>query len=142
MDQFMKSLDMMRNGCLAKFPKVPIEDLDKFRGGELPTDITKDFKCYVRCVAQLGGVLTKKGEIGIQKSLAQMQIIVPKEMHENTGGAINSCTEVREYPLKIYFVITKDLLEISEKEFKDSCDKSFAFTKCLLEYNPAGFIFP
>lgn len=96
MDQFMKSLDMMRNGCLAKYPKVPIEDLDKFRGGVVPADITKDFKCYTRCVAQLGGVLTKKGEIGIQKSLSQMMIIVPKEMHENTGGAIRSCSEIRE----------------------------------------------
>lgn len=104
MDQFMKSLDMMRNGCLVKFPKVPIADLDKFRGGELPTDITKDFKCYTRCVAQLGGVLNKKGEIGIQRSLAQMQIIVPKEMHENTGGAINNCTEVREYPFENLYI--------------------------------------
>lgn len=114
----MKSLDMMRNGCLAKFPKVPTEDLDKFRAGVLPTDITKDFKCYTRCVAQLGGVLTKKGDIGIQKSLAQMQIIVPKEMHENTGGAINSCTEVREYRLKVYFVITTDLEQNFRKRFQ------------------------
>lgn len=118
MDQFMKSLEMMRNGCLTKFPKVPVEDLDKFRSGVLPTDITKDFKCYVRCVAQLGGILTKKGEIGVQKSLAQMQIIVPKEMHENTGGAINSCTEVREYSLRNVFVISKGLLVYFRKRIQ------------------------
>uniref|UniRef100_T1GKE5 Uncharacterized protein n=1 Tax=Megaselia scalaris TaxID=36166 RepID=T1GKE5_MEGSC len=93
MDQFMKSLDMMRNGCTVKFPKVPVEDLDKFRSGVLPDNITKDFKCYTKCVAQLGGVLTKKGEISVQKSLAQMLIIIPKEMHETTGAAINACSE-------------------------------------------------
>lgn len=44
MEQFSKSLEMMRNGCISKFPKVPISDLDRFRRGELPLDESKDFK--------------------------------------------------------------------------------------------------
>lgn len=55
----MKSLDMMRNGCHPKFPKIPVEDLDKYRSGVVPSDITKDFKVSLTKFAEsLTSVLT------------------------------------------------------------------------------------
>lgn len=41
MQQFLQSLDMMRNGCIGKF-KVDVETLDRIRDGDFDLEPTKD----------------------------------------------------------------------------------------------------
>lgn len=41
MQQFLQSLDMMRNGCIGKF-KVDVEILDRIREGDFDLEPTKD----------------------------------------------------------------------------------------------------
>uniref|UniRef100_T1GG21 Kazal-like domain-containing protein n=1 Tax=Megaselia scalaris TaxID=36166 RepID=T1GG21_MEGSC len=116
-DQFKKSLDVMRMGCQPKFPNLSNDILDKFRTGIVPSDIPKDLKCYVRCVYQMSGTLGKKGELNLQKSLAQIPLLVPKEMQEEYKNAIRTCAD-------------------THKSHKDSCDKTWAQTICTRDLNP------
>lgn len=44
MDEYKKSLDVMRGACQPKFPKLPAKVLDDFRTGIVPEDIPKDLK--------------------------------------------------------------------------------------------------
>ncbi|XP_014089270.1 general odorant-binding protein lush [Bactrocera oleae] len=121
MQQFETSLDMMRNGCTPKF-KVPIEILDNLRAGEF-IENNGELKCYTRCIAQLAGTVTKKGEFSVQKALAQIPIILPPEMQNAAKEALIACKDV-------------------QKAYKDSCDKVFYTTKCVRDYDPSTFKFP
>lgn len=44
MDQYKKSLDVMRSACEPKFPKLPSEVLDDFRTGNTPAELPMDLK--------------------------------------------------------------------------------------------------
>lgn len=44
MEQFKKSLDVMRSACQPKFPKLPAQVLDDFRTGKVPADVPRDLK--------------------------------------------------------------------------------------------------
>nr|ALS40434.1 putative odorant-binding protein lush [Zeugodacus tau]QKN21533.1 odorant-binding protein [Zeugodacus tau] len=121
MQQFESSLDMMRNGCAPKF-KVATEILDNLRAGEF-IENNGELKCYTRCIAQLAGTVTKKGEFSVQKALAQIPIILPPEMQEAAKAALNACKDV-------------------QKSYKDSCERVFYTTKCVRDYDPATFKFP
>ncbi|XP_017477380.1 PREDICTED: general odorant-binding protein lush isoform X2 [Rhagoletis zephyria] len=94
MQQFETSLDMMRNGCAPKF-KIPVELLDRLRDGDF-VENNSELKCYTRCVAQLAGTLTKKGDFSVQKALAQIPIILPPEMQDTAREAMNACKEVQK----------------------------------------------
>ncbi|XP_017477382.1 PREDICTED: general odorant-binding protein lush isoform X3 [Rhagoletis zephyria] len=98
MQQFETSLDMMRNGCAPKF-KIPVELLDRLRDGDF-VENNSELKCYTRCVAQLAGTLTKKGDFSVQKALAQIPIILPPEMQDTAREAMNACKEVRKKKLQ------------------------------------------
>ncbi|XP_004522281.1 general odorant-binding protein lush [Ceratitis capitata] len=121
MQQFEASLDMMRNGCAPKF-KVSVDILDKLRAGEF-TENNNDLRCYTRCIAQLAGTLTKKGDFSVQKALAQIPIILPPEMQDAAKEALNACKDV-------------------QKNYKESCDRVFYTTKCVRDYDPTTFKFP
>lgn len=49
MQQFLQSLDMMRNGCIGKF-KVDVEILDRIRDGDFDLEPTKDLlvSCQIK----------------------------------------------------------------------------------------------
>nr|QKN21085.1 odorant-binding protein [Bactrocera correcta] len=121
MQQFETSLDMMRNGCAPKF-KIATEILDNLRAGEF-VENNGDLKCYTRCIAQLAGTVTKKGDFSVQKALAQIPIILPPEMQGPAKEALNACKDV-------------------QKNYKESCDKVFYTTKCVRDFDPATFKFP
>lgn len=44
MDQYKKSLDVMRSTCEPKFPELPREVIDDFRTGKVPADVPRDLK--------------------------------------------------------------------------------------------------
>ncbi|XP_075161630.1 lush [Haematobia irritans] len=123
MEQFEQSLDMMRNGCVPKF-KIPIEKLDLLRVGNYEAvENDPDIRCYTRCVAQLAGTVTRKGDFSIPKAIAQAPIILPKELQGPAIEALNVCKD-------------------AQKDYKDSCDRIFYTTKCVRDFNPKIFKFP
>ncbi|KAL9908828.1 lush [Glossina fuscipes fuscipes] len=119
--QFEQSLAMMRNGCAPKF-KLTTEQLDGLRVGNFDAN-NKDLKCYTKCIAQLAGTLTKKGELSAQKALAQIPMILPTEMQEIAIASLEHCKDV-------------------QKNYKDPCDRMFFITKCVYEFAPDEFTFP
>ncbi|KAM7355066.1 lush isoform 2-T2 [Cochliomyia hominivorax] len=121
MEQFDQSLEMMRNGCAPKF-KITTEQLDALRGGSFD-ESNSELKCYTRCIAQLAGTLTKKGDFSISKAIAQVPIILPPELQDTAKAALNSCKDI-------------------QKDYKDSCDRVFYVTKCARDYAPDSFKFP
>ncbi|XP_067643995.1 general odorant-binding protein lush isoform X2 [Eurosta solidaginis] len=121
MQQFESSLDMMRNGCAPKF-KIPVDILDRLRGGEF-TENNPELKCYTKCIAQLAGTITKKGDFSVQKAQAQIPIILPPEIQDVAKEALQSCKDV-------------------QKAYKDSCERVFYITKCVRDYDPGSFKFP
>ncbi|XP_052870472.1 general odorant-binding protein lush-like isoform X1 [Anopheles cruzii] len=118
--QLISSMDMMRSACAPKF-QVTTETLDNLRKGIFVED--RELKCYTMCIAQMAGTMTKKGEVNIQKTLAQMDAMLPPDMREKAKEAIRACRE-------------------TQGQYKDSCDKTFYSTKCLAEYDPGVFLFP
>ncbi|XP_318661.3 general odorant-binding protein lush [Anopheles gambiae] len=118
--QLINSMDMMRSACAPKF-KVSTEMLDNLRGGIFAED--RELKCYTMCIAQMAGTMNKKGEINVQKTLAQMDAMLPPDMRDKAKKAIHSCRDV-------------------QGRYKDSCDKTFYSTKCLAEYDRDVFLFP
>lgn len=44
----------------------------------------------------MSGTLGKKGELNLQKSLAQIPLLVPKEMQEEYKNAIRTCADARK----------------------------------------------
>ncbi|XP_023179193.2 general odorant-binding protein lush [Drosophila hydei] len=122
MQQFLQSLDMMRNGCVPKF-KVPLDILDRIREGDFDMEPTQDLLCYTKCVAQLAGTLTKKGDFSVNKAMAQMPIILPPELQEPAQKALTYCRD-------------------EQKAYKDSCAKVYYTSKCMADYDRAHFKFP
>ncbi|XP_055908015.1 general odorant-binding protein lush [Eupeodes corollae] len=121
MKQFESSLDMMRSGCAPKF-KVTIEQLDDMRYGKF-VENNMELKCYSKCIAQLAGTLTKKGEFSFQKALAQIPIILPPEIQGTAKSALEACKEI-------------------QKGYTDTCEKVFYVTKCVHDFDPSSFKFP
>nr|QIS77210.1 OBP17 [Episyrphus balteatus] len=121
MKQFEASLEMMRSGCAPKF-KVTTEQLDDMRNGKF-IENNMDIKCYTKCIGQLAGTLTKKGEFSIQKALAQIPIILPPEMQDSAKSSLEKCKDI-------------------QKGYTDSCDKVFYVTKCVHDADPPSFKFP
>ncbi|XP_062134742.1 general odorant-binding protein lush [Drosophila sulfurigaster albostrigata] len=122
MQQFIQSLDMMRNGCMPKF-KVQVDQLDRIRDGDFSFEPDQDLQCYMKCVAQLAGTLTKKGEFSVSKAQAQMPIILPAELQEPAKVALNHCKD-------------------AQKEHKDTCAKVYYISKCMADFDRANFKFP
>ncbi|XP_053665077.1 general odorant-binding protein lush-like [Anopheles marshallii] len=118
--QLINSMDMMRSACAPKF-KVTTEMLDDLRNGVFVED--RELKCYTLCIAQMAGTMNKKGELNIQKTLAQLDAMLPPDMKEKAKEAVQACRE-------------------TQGRYKDSCDKTFYSTKCLAEYDREVFLFP
>ncbi|XP_022231179.2 general odorant-binding protein lush isoform X2 [Drosophila obscura] len=122
MEQMMQSMDMLRGACQPKF-KVTTEILDRMRAADFTMEHTKDLMCYTRCIAQMAGTVTKKGEFSAAKAYAQLPIILPAEMLEAGKASVDACRD-------------------AQKPYKDSCEKIFYTTKCMSEVDPSKFTFP
>ncbi|BFF97141.1 general odorant-binding protein lush [Drosophila madeirensis] len=122
MEQMMQSMDMLRGACQPKF-KVTTEELDRMRSADFTMEHTKDLMCYTRCIAQMAGTVTKKGEFSATKAYAQLPIILPPEILEAGMASVDACRDV-------------------QKPYKDSCEKIFYTTKCMAEVDPSKFTFP
>ncbi|ETN61583.1 odorant binding protein, antennal [Anopheles darlingi] len=118
--QLINSMDMMRSACAPKF-KIETEMLDNLRKGIFEED--RELKCYTMCIAKMAGTITKKGDINIQKTLAQMDAMLPPDMRDKAKEAIHACRE-------------------TQGKYTDPCDKTFYSTKCLADYDRDVFLFP
>lgn len=82
-----------------------------------------NLKCYTLCIAQMAGTLSKKNEISAQKTLGQIENLLP--------------TEIKEHLLKV-FEKCKDV----QNGYKEACDRTFYTAKCMYDFNPEKFLFP
>lgn len=71
----------------------------------------------------MSGTMTKKNEISAQKTLSQIESVLP--------------VEVKEHSLKV-FEACKDV----QKNYKDPCDRTFYSIKCMYDFDPNKFFFP
>lgn len=122
MKQLEKTMETLRNTCTPQFPTLTQEHLDGIKTGGFLED-NKDLKCYVKCIADMAGTTTKKGDIDLKKSGNQIESLLPPEMREHARGALNACKDV-------------------SKGYKDACEKVFYSAKCSYEFGPDQFMFP
>ncbi|EAT33639.1 AAEL014082-PA [Aedes aegypti] len=122
MKQIKESMETMRKACAPKFD-VPETTLNDLKAGNFRPDASKDEKCYAKCIAQMAGTLTKKGEISFSKTTAQIEALLPTELKAPAKEALKACKEVHT-------------------DYKDSCDKVYYSVKCAADFNRDVFIFP
>ncbi|KAH8239589.1 hypothetical protein KR032_005796 [Drosophila birchii] len=122
MDQFLSSLDMMRNGCAPKF-KISAEDLDRMRVGDFSFEPSHDVMCYTKCISLMAGTVNKKGEFNAAKALAQLPYLVPTEMMEMSKRSVEACKD-------------------THKAYTESCERVFQTAKCLANNADGKFMWP
>ncbi|KAH8258816.1 hypothetical protein KR038_009998 [Drosophila bunnanda] len=122
MDQFLSSLDMLRNGCAPKF-KLRIEDLDRLREGDLNFEPSHDLMCYTKCISLMAGTVNKKGEFNAAKALAQLPYLVPAEMMDVSKRSVEACRD-------------------AHKASKEPCERVYQTVKCLAENGEGKFRWP
>ncbi|XP_062554526.1 general odorant-binding protein lush [Armigeres subalbatus] len=120
--QLKNSLDMMRKACAPKFNVVEAA-LDELKAGRFSEDADKELKCYTMCIAQMAGTLTKKGDLSLSKTTAQIEAMLPQELKAPAKEALNACKD-------------------TQAGYKDPCEKVFYSAKCAAEFNPDAFVFP
>lgn len=84
----------MRSVCGPKH-KLPDDLLDGFKKGQFP-DNNKDLKCYTLCIAQMGGILTKRNELDYKKTMAQIDSMLPTELKDMARKVLEHCKDIRE----------------------------------------------
>lgn len=83
----------------------------------------KDLKCYTFCVVQMSGTLSKKNEVSEQKTLSQIDNLLPDELKELGRAVWEAC-------------------KLSQKGIPDKCDRIFKFVHCMYNFAPDKFLFP
>uniref|UniRef100_A0A336LYR6 CSON008532 protein n=1 Tax=Culicoides sonorensis TaxID=179676 RepID=A0A336LYR6_CULSO len=122
MKQLEKTMETLRNTCTPQFPSLSQDMLNGIKTGGFLED-NKDLKCYIKCIADMAGTTTKKGDIDMKKSNNQIESLIPLEMKDHAKAALNACKEV-------------------SKNYKDPCEKVFYTAKCSYEFGPDKFMFP
>nr|AWC08433.1 odorant-binding protein 22 [Bradysia odoriphaga] len=120
MKQLLKSMDMMRDTCSPKFSLSP-ETLAGLRKGVFLED--RELKCYTLCIAQMAGTITRKNEISLEKTIKQLESMLPPDIKQLAIETVTLCKDV-------------------QKQYKDPCDKTFYSAKCGYELQPDKFMFP
>ncbi|KAL9704996.1 hypothetical protein quinque_008514 [Culex quinquefasciatus] len=113
MKQLKNSLEMMRKACAPKF-KVDDASLNELTAGNFRSDPDPELKCYT---------LTKKGEISLSKTTAQIDAMLPNEMKAFAKEAMTACKD-------------------AQAGYKETCDKIYYSVKCVAEFNKDAFLFP
>lgn len=88
----------------------------------------------------MSGTLGKKGELSLQKYLAQVPTIIPKELQQKYKDGMTKCADMRGYIFN--FIGAMTMKNISDKNHKDSCEKTWAQTICGRDQDPGDFLFP
>nr|AMQ13068.1 odorant binding protein 6 [Culex pipiens pallens] len=122
MKQLKNSLEMMRKACAPKF-KVDDASLNELTAGNFRSDPDPELKCYTVCIAQMAGTLTKKGEISLSKTTAQIDAMLPNEMKAFAKEAMTACKD-------------------AQAGYKETCDKIYYSVKCVAEFNKDALLFP
>ncbi|XP_055299399.1 general odorant-binding protein lush-like isoform X2 [Sitodiplosis mosellana] len=120
MKQFEKTLEVFRNACLPK-SGAAVEAVDALKKGVFPDD-DKSLKCYVYCVIEMGGVLSRKKEVIDAKMETQARVILPPELQEFALKGWENCRTV-------------------PKQYKDHCDRIYYTVKCTYNTDPSKFTF-
>ncbi|XP_031621406.1 uncharacterized protein LOC116339583 isoform X1 [Contarinia nasturtii] len=97
------------------------EAVDALKIGTFPDD-DKPLKCYVLCVIDMTGVLSRKKEFIESKMETQARVILPPELQEFALNGWDSCRTV-------------------PKQYKDPCDRVYYTVKCTHGTNPSKFTF-
>lgn len=122
MKQLQTTMDTMRNVCAPKYASLSQEQLDNIKNGGFEEG-NKDLKCYIKCIADMAGTTTKKGDLDMKKSMTQVDNVLPDEIKEHARAALNACKDV-------------------PKGYKDPCEKLFYTAKCSYDFGPDKFMFP
>lgn len=82
-----------------------------------------NLKCYTLCVFQMSGTLSKKNEVSEQKTLSQIDNLLPDELREHGRAVFQACKS-------------------SQQGIPEKCDRIFKFTHCMYNFSPDKFLFP
>ncbi|XP_065084500.1 general odorant-binding protein lush-like isoform X2 [Ochlerotatus camptorhynchus] len=93
MKQINESMETMRRACAPKFD-LPEASLNDLKAGNFRPDAGKELKCYAKCIAQMAGTLTKKGEISFSKTTAQIEALLPAELKAGAKEALKACKDI------------------------------------------------
>ncbi|XP_059621117.1 general odorant-binding protein 72-like isoform X2 [Phlebotomus argentipes] len=122
MKQIQNTMDVIRNACTSKHPKLDLDIRDNVKNGQFVDD-NKDLRCYTLCVADMAGALNRKKQLDYQKIMQQIDTMLPTEMRAATKVVVETCKNVKE-------------------GYKDNCDKAYFTTKCAYETDSSVFLFP
>ncbi|XP_001647922.2 general odorant-binding protein 72 [Aedes aegypti] len=117
-EQMEKTGKLFRQVCQPKH-KLSDDILEAGKNGVFPD--TKNFKCYISCLLDMMQV-TKRGKISYEKSLKQIDQLLPDDMKPDFRKGLEACKDVAS-------------------GIKDQCDSAFVLLNCFYENNPQ-FILP
>ncbi|XP_053697087.1 general odorant-binding protein 72-like [Sabethes cyaneus] len=117
-EQMEKTAQMFRQVCQPKH-KLSDEILEGGKSGIFPE--TKNFKCYVSCLMDMMQV-TKKGKINYEKSLKQIDQLLPEDFKPSYRQGLDACKDAAQ-------------------GVKDHCESAYVLLNCFYANNPK-FIFP
>ncbi|EDS32041.1 Odorant-binding protein 56a [Culex quinquefasciatus] len=78
---------------------------------------------FLKLLGPSDGALTKKGEISLSKTTAQIDAMLPNEMKAFAKEAMTACKD-------------------AQAGYKETCDKIYYSVKCVAEFNKDAFLFP
>uniref|UniRef100_A0A1Q3FRX7 Putative odorant-binding protein 12 n=1 Tax=Culex tarsalis TaxID=7177 RepID=A0A1Q3FRX7_CULTA len=117
-EQMEKTARMFRNVCQPKH-KMSDDVLDEAKKGVFPDN--KNFKCYVSCLLDMMQA-TKRGKISYEKSLKQIDTLLPDDMKPDFRNGLEACKDAAQ-------------------GVKDHCESAYVLLNCFYKNNPK-FIFP
>lgn len=114
MKQVESAMATMRNGCAPKFPSLTTDVLDAVKSGGFD-DGNKDLKCYIRCVAEMAGTLTKKSDLDVKKSTIQIDSVLPAEIREHARATLDACKDISKFGE--FRISLSDIFHLSPRSF-------------------------
>ncbi|XP_062555153.1 general odorant-binding protein 72-like [Armigeres subalbatus] len=112
-EQMEKTGKLFRQVCQPKH-KLSDDVLDNGRNGVFPD--TKNFKCYINCLLDMMQV-TKRGKISYEKSLKQIDQLLPDELKPAFRNGLEMCKD-------------------SASGIKDQCESAYVLLLCFIDNNP------
>jgi hypothetical protein len=112
-----------------------------FQWGQREVNTTESF-----CVS-FAQQLNKKGDLVYAKALAQMDSMIPVELKPRAQESLEACKQHGEITsicvgAKVITFVAFFVVKFSASGKGDPCDKTYAFTKCLHDFDPPTFDFP
>lgn len=73
----------------------------------------------------MAGTLDRKNQLSVQKIQTQIDTVMPAELRDTAQRVLAACKDT-----------------FTNSKIKDTCEKAFISTKCMYDFDPAGFTFP